>query len=249
MCAAARPASAGEMDWRLSSSLNYESGTYGTDTRSRSVYVPVTLKRYWDDWHASITVPYVSMTSDGDVTNVGGRPVRTRRARSAAGTTTQSGLGDVILRGGYDLLSEDPDPFDLAVVGKVKAPTANKNKGLGTGEFDGGLGLEFGKLVAPDWTLLADAYYTLIGDPPGVRLNNQVAADVGFSHLLAEALTLTVLLEGSSALVSGEPHPVDVRGSLDYKVTERASLVAGGLIGLSRGSPDFGLSFGGSVRF
>ncbi|MDD5303278.1 MAG: transporter [Elusimicrobia bacterium] len=249
--AAARPACASGLDWKISSSLNYETGKYGTDTRSSSLYVPFTVKRYWGDGYASLTLPFVSLTSDGSVTNVGGRPVRVRGGggAAAAATTTQSGAGDAVLRGGWDALREDPNPFDLTVVGKIKAPTADKDKGLGTGEFDEGLGLEFGKLLLPGWTLIADLYYTVIGDPPGRNLNNQVAVDAGFSHPLRKDLTLTVLLEGSNALVSGEPGPRDLRGILDYKLGEQGSLFGGGLVGLSRGSPDFGFTFGGGFRF
>jgi hypothetical protein len=250
LLAAARGASAS--DWRVSTSLNYESGTYGTGTRSSSLYVPLTVKRYWGDWYASITLPYLRETSNGQVSNVGGRPVKTKRA-SAPGTssksTTQSGIGDVVARAGYTITEQDPQGFDLDAVVKVKTPTASRSKGLGTGEFDLGAGLEFGILVAPGWTALADAYYTKIGDPPGTNLNNQLALDAGVSKDLSDAMTLTGLLEGSNALVSGEPAPLDVRATLDYKVNDQIGAFAGVMAGLSKGSSDYGMSLGGSLKF
>ena len=250
MCVAAAGSSfASDRDWKASTSLNYDTGKYGTSTRSSSLYVPVTIKRYWGDWYASLTLPYVSLTTDGRVTNVGGRPVRIRRGTGPAASTTQSGSGDLVVRGGYALLKEDAQPFDLTVVGKLKAPTADKDKGLGTGEFDEGAGLEFGKTVAPGWMILADLYYTVIGDPPGVNLNNQVAGDVGFSRVLQKDLTLTVLYEHSNALVSGEENPRDLRAMLDFTLDDRTSLLAGGMVGLSPGSADVGVTLGGSVRF
>jgi len=248
LCAAGA-SRAEERDWRFSTSLNYESGDYDTGTRMSSLYVPFTVKRIFGDVFAAVTVPFVSQTSDGSVRNVGGRPVRTGRGAGSGTTTTRSGLGDIVLRGGYDVLREDPHPFDLTVVAKVKAPTADENKGLGTGEFDAGAGLEAAKLVAPGWTVLADLYYTAIGDPPGSDLNNQVAADVGFSRQLREDLTGTVLFEASNALVSGTPSPRDVRGILDFRVDEQASVFASALAGLSEGSADYGFGFGGTLRF
>jgi hypothetical protein len=254
LCAAlARPSRADDRVWKAASSLNYESGDYGTGVRSSSLYVPFTLKRSWGDFNASLTVPFVSQTSDGQVSNVGGRPVRTGKGRAAgvaaAATTTHSGLGDVIARGGWAIMEEDPRPFDLTAVVKLKLPTASKSKGLGTGEFDAGVGAEFAKTVAPGWTALADLYFTKIGDPPGQDLNNQVAADVGVSKLLAEHLTATALLEASNALVDGEPSPRDLRGILDYALNDRTSLSGGVMIGLSKGSADYGFSLGGSFRF
>jgi hypothetical protein len=249
--ATARASFASDLDWKLSTSLNYDSGKYGTSTRSSSLYVPLTVERYWGDWKASLTMPYLSQTSNGQVTNVGGRPLRVRggTATTTTATTTRSGPGDAVIRGGYDLMHDDPQPFDLTATAKVKIPTADKNKGLGTGQFDEGLGLEFGKLVVPGWTLLADAYYTVIGNPPGTHLNNEVAVDFGFMHPVQTNLTLTVLLEGSNALVSGEPAPVDLRGILGCKLSERGRLFGGILLGLSRGNADYGFSLGGSYRF
>lgn len=236
-------------DWRFSSSLNYESGTYGTGTRSSFLYVPFTLKRAFGDAFASVTVPFVSQTTDGGVNNIGGRPVRTGRGRGTGRTTTQSGLGDVIGRAGYDLLVEDPAPIDLAVVAKVKIPTAQRSKGLGTGEFDAGGGLEAAKTVAPGWTVLADVYFTAIGDPPGVDLNNQFAADAGVAYLFQPGLTGTILVEGSNSIFPGAPAPVDTRAMLDYKVDESISVNGGVLLGLSEGASDYGFSVGGAVRF
>lgn len=248
---ASLPARAEELkkDWRFSTSLNYESGTYGTGTRSSSLYVPLTLKRAFGPAFASVTVPFVSQTTEGGVTNVGGRFVKTGRSRGTGRTTTESGLGDVIGRAGYAVMVEDPQPFDLTVVAKVKIPTAQRSKGLGTGEFDAGGGLEGAKTVAPGWTVLADVYFTAIGDPPGLDLNNQFAADAGVAYLFQPGLTGTVLIEGSNSIFPGGSAPVDARGMLDYKVDESISVNTGVLLGLSKGASDYGFSVGGSVRF
>lgn len=245
----ARAAFAEDLGWKQSLSFDYESGTYGTSVRSSSLYVPATLRRDLGDWHASLTLPYLSQTSDGQVRNIGGRAGRVSRGAGPASAVTRSGLGDIVARGGYALLRDDARSCDLSVVGKLKAPTADKDKGLGTGEFDAGLGLEFGKLVVPGWTALADVEFTKMGDPPGTDLNDLVALDVGFSHLLRTDLALTVLLAGSNALVSGEPGSGALRAGLDYSLDGRWSVHGGGLIGLTNGSPDHGLSFGGAYRF
>lgn len=242
-------ARAAQKDWRFSSSLNYESGTYGTGVRSSSLYVPFTIKRLVGDAFASATVPLVSLTSPGGVTNVGGRPAKTGRGRPRAGTATHGGLGDIVLRGGYDLLHDDPDPIDLTPVLKLKLPTASREKGLGTGEFDFGGGLEAAKRVAGGWTVLFDLYLTAIGDPPGTDLNDQAAFDVGASHELAKSLTGTVYFEASNALVSGEPAPRDLRGILDYRVDDTVSLFGSLMVGLTEGASDYGLGFGGTVKF
>ncbi|HXT00232.1 MAG TPA: transporter [Elusimicrobiota bacterium] len=247
--AASRPAAAADTDWKASAALDYESGDYGTGTRLSTRYVPLTLKRYWGDAYGSFTAPWISETTNGTVTNVDGRLLKIRRGRGSSTTTTHSGLGDMILRGGYGILREDPQPFDLTAVAKVKLPTASRSDGLGTGEVDEGAGLEFGKKVVEDWTLLADVYYTFIGSPPGTSLKNETAFDFGFSHPLRADLTLTGLYEQSTALVSGESDPQDLRALVDWKLDDLSRLAGGVLVGLSNGSPDYGFTFGGSRRF
>jgi hypothetical protein len=244
-----RARAAADQDWKASAALDYETGDYGTGTRSSTLYLPFTLKRYWGDGYGSLTVPWISETTNGTVTNVGGRPVKIRRGRGSPSTVTHSGLGDLLARGGYALLTEGSQPFDLTAVGKVKLPTASRDDGLGTGEFDEGAGLEFGKKVADEWTVLADLYYTVIGSPPGSDLKNETAFDLGFAHPLREDLTLTGLYEQSTALVSGESDPQDLRALLDYKVDGVTRLTGGLLVGLSSGSPDYGFTFGASRRF
>jgi len=245
------PEAAREADWRFSTSVNYDTGKYGTPDRTNSVYIPFTLKRYYSEADLSVTVPYLRQSSAGQVTWVGGKPVRIglKNAPAPAGTTSESGLGDIILRGTYALKRDGPGSFGLGLAGKLKLPTADEDKGLGTGEMDGGVGLEFAKEIDPDWSLMADGYYTMIGDPAGVDLNNQVSLDLGFYRALGSNLGLTVLYETQSAIVEGNAAPSSLSGTVSYSA-ESGSQFSGGLtLGLSDGSPDMGLSAGFSRRF
>src|SRR3989339_1998430 len=79
VCSALLPAKAGAEDWKFSSSINYDTGKYGTPDRTDSVYIPFTLKRYYDNANVSITAPYLRQSSTGQVTRVGGIPVRVGR--------------------------------------------------------------------------------------------------------------------------------------------------------------------------
>ena len=248
-CAWGLAAPSGAQDWKMSAMVSYDTGKYGTSDHTSSFYIPLTLKRYFDKSSASVTVPYLRQSSTGQVVRVGGSPVRVNKVRTAAGSSSQSGLGDIILRGGYPLRQEDPDSFGLTLAGRIKLPTADEDKGLGTGEFDEGAGLEFAKEIAPRLTLLADGYYTLIGEPDGADFNNQLSLDLGFYSPLNGKLGLTVLYETSNAIVSGNPGPRDLSATLDYKAPDGYNYFGGLLLGLSDGSPDFGISAGLSRRF
>lgn len=243
------PAPAESADWKFSSSVNYDTGKYGTSDRITSVYIPFTLKRYFDGADLSVTVPYLRQSSSGQVTWVGGKPVRVGRKMMSAATSTESGLGDIILRGTYALKRDGPNSFGLGLAGRLKLPTADENKGLGTGEPDEGVGLEFAKEVSPDWTILADGYFTIIGDPAGVDLYNQVSLDIGFYKKLDKDLGLTVLYETQNAMVAGNSGPRSLSGTLSRSAPDGLQFSGGVTLGLSSGSPDLGLSAGFSRKF
>ena len=248
-CAALLPAAAMAEDWKFSSSVNYATGKYGTTDRVDSLYVPFTLKRYYTNADISVTIPYVRQSSVGQVIWVGGNPVHATKTRTVAATSEQSGLGDIMLRGSYALNREDPRSFDLGLAGSLKLPTADENKGLGTGQPDAGAGLEFSKELGPNWTMLADAYYTVIGEPAGADFNNRLSLDLGFTKLLREHLYLTVLFEAQSAIVAGNEPPRSLSGSLAYGAPDATQFSGGLTLGLSDGSPQIGLSAGLSRRF
>ncbi len=244
----AAPAAAA--DWKLSASAVYETGDYGTGSPTDSLYVPFTLKRYYDYADFSVTLPYLRQSSTGSVTRVGGRAVRAAARPSTAGSkVSASGPGDILVRGSYELRREGPARFGLSLAGKLKLPTASRHKGLGTGEMDEGAGLEFSKKVSPRWSLLADGYFTIIGDPPGTDYDNELALDFGFYGKLRGDLYLTALYETASAMIKGGSDPRDINCTLEYAAPDGYRYSGGLTLGLSDGSPDLGLSAGVSRRF
>jgi len=249
LACAALCGTAGAQDWKFSSSVNYDTGKYGTTERVDTLYVPFTLTRYYDRADVSVTVPYVRQSSTGQVVIIGGQVMHAgRKTRASASTSAESGLGDILLRAARMLTREDA-ALDLALAGKVKLPTASESKGLGTGRLDVGAGLEAAKDLSADWTLLADGYYTFIGEPPGVDYRNQLALSLGFSTALEKDLGLTVLYETQNAIVAGNPGPRSLSGTLSWRATASAQYFGGLTVGLSDGSPDLGVSAGFSLKF
>jgi hypothetical protein len=236
-------------DWKFATSVNYDTGKYGSGDRTSTVYVPVTLKRYYGYADVSLTAGWLSQSSTGIVTRVGGGPVKAGRRAAAQGAGgAESGFADLLLKGRYYLRDDGPRSFGLALGGTLKLPTASRKRGLGTGELDEGLGLELDKKIS-DWTLLADSYFTIIGDPPGVDYNNQLSFSLGFSRPAGPGLTLTALYETSSALLDGNPDQRDLNFTLERKARDGNVYGVSALLGLSSGSPAFGLGAGLSRRF
>ncbi|MDE3049760.1 MAG: hypothetical protein KGJ48_07650 [Nitrospirota bacterium] len=139
-----------------------------------------------------MVIPYLTITSNCGVTVVSGVPLRTGglcpSTPSTSGTfpnrVTESGFGDVLLIGRYYLYTEQERGLmpSIMVSGRVKAPTADKDRGLGTGEWDEGVGLGLTKLVTDKLIGFVDGGYTVIGKPDGVDLRNQWSYDVGLGY-------------------------------------------------------------------
>lgn len=248
LCPVPAPA---ESDWRLSASVNYETGDYGTGIDTDTLYMPLTIKRYLTRGNVSLTVPYIRQTNTGLVTVIDGVGVKIRRKRVLITENTESGLGDIILRGGLYLL--DSPRHGLTLTGRIKLPTADEEKGLGTGEFDETVGLEFAALLRPPWTLYLDTYYTFIGEPPGADFKNRFSFDMGLGRQLTESVSGSLYYEESTSIVEGTENLRDIMASIEvrlnkFKASRDVRLFVGAYVGLTQSSPDYGLSVGLSVK-
>jgi hypothetical protein len=258
----AAPVAAQTKSWKVSESVTYERGDFGTGTETTTVYIPTVLKRYFEKGDVSLVVPYIHIEGSGAVVTVDGVPQRTKKnpkansggpgtgSTGSTATVSNGGIGDVLLKGSYYLLEETAQPLDLSLVGKIKFPTASHSRNLGTGKFDEGFGAEASKQILKDWTLFSDAYYTILGTPAGAdTFRNQFAFDIGAGYQIISPLNLSLFFEQKTAIVAGTSAPRDVNLNAEYQLTHDFRLFGTALAGLSDGSSDYGLTAGVSLRF
>ena len=255
-----------ERNWQVGFSPSYLKGDYGTDSTTTITYLPVSVRRLFDNGDVTFIMPYLCVASNGAVTLVGGVPNRVNQngnggsGGSGGGkgkkpgnvepvSSTDCGIGDLILRGRYFLVEERDWIPTIAVTGRIKMPTADASRGLGTGEFDEGAGLEVYKKLSGQWWGFMDSGYTLIGDPSDVNLRNQWYYDLGVGYDLTKNLLLSMYYEEYRALIAGLSNPRDLLFSLNYKASDLLRFNAATLVGLSDGAPDYGLTGGISWRF
>ncbi len=247
-------------DWKVSESVTYERGDFGTGTETTTVYIPTTLKRYFERGDISLVVPYLHLEGSGAVVTVDGVPQRSKKnAKGSASTTSTTqavpnvsngGIGDVLLKGSFYLLDEEKQLLNLSIVGKIKFPTASHHRNLGTGKFDEGFGLEASKQIVKDWTLFSDAYYTILGTPAGTdTFRNQFVFDVGAGYQVLRPLNVSLFFEQKTTIVAGTSAPRDINVNAEFQLTHDFRLFGTVLAGLSDGSPDVGLTAGASYRF
>jgi len=243
-----RQARADSPEWKFGSSFNYWTGNYGLPERTDTTYIPFTLTRLFQDGDLGLTIPYIAVKGPSSVTVVDN--VATPNSSSASSRiVTNSGLGDILLKGRYYLLEGGDWVPATDLTAEIKFPTADPDRDLGTGEFDERLGLSLSKELPQPFFAMADAGYTWVGSPPGWGLENRWDYLVGLGVHLTRKLSASFNYEEVQALVAGGDNIQDVLYGVDFKATRDTTLGAYLLSGLSSSAPDFGLSLSAGVRF
>ncbi len=245
--ATSRPVSADEREhFQLKLGPSYDQGDFGTSDTTRTIFVPLTFKYLGEHFDIGLTVSYVHVETATGVTLVEGTPTRTGQSTS----TSAGGFGDMVLKGRYFIL-DDPGPSSplpsLTPFVKVKFPTADEKKNLGTGEYDYGFGLEWDKRFG-SFFIFGDVSYTIIGDPPGQDFRNRPAASLGAGYRISDLWTVFSWVEWRRALATG-PDPVDLVGVVSYKITPTLTISPNVTVGLTNGSPDWGVGVELSYKF
>lgn len=223
-------------DSTLGVGAEYSEGDYGTGETSRSWYIPVDWRYTAGAYSASVTIPWLSV--DGStLVAPGGRPISSSGmggvggggggSGSTATTHSDSGLGDVVLSGSYQLLSESQNRPWVAATAKVKLGTADETKGLGTGETDYTLQLEAAKGMFSGY-----AGYSVLGDSATVDYNNVAFAGLALSIPLTASHTLGVDYYTEQAALDGMEDPRqagialsgDLEGGKGYALYYRVGL-------------------------
>jgi hypothetical protein len=268
-------ASAQAQSWQVGTAPSFMTGTYGGGDATDIFYTPITAKRLFKDGDVTLVVPYLCVTGPAGVTIVGDSAIRTgstggtsvrdvsatrpSRGSSAAAPSApaapvvtvqrQCGLGDVVVRGRYYVLDERAWYPTIALRAHLKTPTADAERGLGTGRPDEGIGVEITRTLGGGLSVMADGGYTFLGQPDGVEFNRPWWYDVGLGQDLARGVVnVSVFFEEYQAIVPGLPSARDVLAAFTLKGRGwQAQLAA--QIGASDGAAERGFTVGISRRF
>jgi hypothetical protein len=149
----------------ITTGVDFSSGKYGAEESTDMLYIPLTFKYGTDKWSSGLTIPYISLESPGDVV-IG--PDGTPIPIPGGGSTSESGLGDITTSFTWFVYPGTETLPIVDVTGRIKLPTADKDKGLGTGEID--------------WALETDLIKTIFGDTDLVKINNVFYGSIGNSY-------------------------------------------------------------------
>lgn len=219
----------------LTTGVDYSQGDYGLEEDTKITVVPLTGRLTTGDFAFTVAIPYIWLdTPGGVVLGPDGKPLP--GVPTSGGNT--NGFGDLSLGAKYNIPSDILGGLDLAVGGRIKLPTSDKDKGLSTGKSDiAGLvefGYTFGR-VSP----FLELGYRLLGDPDGLELRNGPTLSAGSSFQFGKAVLIASYDYARSA-TSAAADSQELFGGFAVPVDNRFTLTAYGTKGLSEGSADYG---------
>lgn len=220
--------------------VEFSTGEYGGETSTDIFYLPLAFKYSTSGYALSLTVPYISVTSNGDVVpGTGGvnrgRGRSTIPAASGTQTITQSGPGDVLASVGYNIYSEDA--LTLNILGNVKFGTANADKGLGTGKNDYAAQLDTFYAGAAT-AYFASVGYKVVGVPESYALNNVAYGSIGATAPMRDQFRAGLRLDAAQRANENTEEKRSVTIDITQRLSGGGSVSISLLKGLSTSSPD-----------
>ncbi|MDX2094643.1 MAG: hypothetical protein SFW64_01690 [Alphaproteobacteria bacterium] len=219
--------------FKLSTGFDYSKGDYGQSADTEVWYVPVSGKLEVDDWTVKLTVPWLSIKGPGAVIGGGGGVV----TNSSGAVTTESGLGDVVASLTYTANIASDTYLDLTT--KVKLPTADEDRGLGTGETDYTVQADLSRQFGP-LSLYTGAGYKFVGSNNTLNLDDIWIANVGFGYDVTKSVNAGLTYDWREAAASSTENPSEITAYVNVKATDRINVQLYGLTGFSDGSPNGG---------
>lgn len=249
LCASAlvAGASADEGVFRVSLGAEYTSGDYGTANTTDMWYLPATFRYGTDRGLLRLTVPYLVITGNGTVVPAGGNHHVVGPGPTTTSRVTESGLGDIVAAGTYYLVPQTARRPSLDVTGKIKLGTADEDRNLGTGENDYSVQLELAK-TRDRMLFFGSVGYKLLGDPSPFDLDNIFYGDVGGQWRVDARRNVGLDLYLAESPTAAGSSAAEMTAYLNHKLDAKRSLQFYGLLGLSDGSPDWGVGIAISFR-
>ncbi len=221
---------------KLDTTYVFTRGDYGLPENTNVSLFMVNPTLETDDWRLQASIPYVRLHGPASV--VGNTGSSTLVSRST------HGLGDITLSIAGKL-KPNSDGWASEVSAKLKLPTADDAKGLGTGKTDTMVQWDVfkrGGTITPFATL----GYQFLGRSTSYPMKNGAYATAGLAGQASPDVTLGVAGNWRQPIVEGGKSGVEAMAFVQDKLSEQSRIQAFVLHGFTDSSPTIavGLTFG-----
>ncbi|MFO7602672.1 MAG: hypothetical protein R6X06_02535 [Gammaproteobacteria bacterium] len=217
--------------------LQFDSGDYASANTTDTWRIPFDISYTQGNQFYGLHSAYVSARSNGAIIISSSTHARMFTA-SNRNADTVSGLADINLYAGHIFAATPSTRYSLTA--QIKLPTADADKGLGTGEADVSLEAGILRRRTGGETIFASLGYQFSGDSATTDYANILFASAGFSTAAQQGRRLGVILDYAQATTAEFDSGLELRGFMGVDLATQRHLNFYALLGLSDGSPDYG---------
>ena len=234
----------------LGAGLTYSTGTYGTPNETKILAIPFTARYDTAPWIFKLTVPFLHISGSGDVIpGLGQVNNSNSRGRGRGGVSESvSGPGDTVASATYNTYYNSASKLGLDLTGRLKLPTGDADRGLGTGSTDESFQADLYKTF-DRVTLFGDLGYTFFGHSEFIELKNGLNYGVGASYKLDATDSAGLSLDGRQRVTPGGPPQRELTAFWNRRIDKVRRIQAYFLVGLENGSPDWGMGVSAAYSF
>lgn len=228
--------------WVFSTGVDYSTGDYGEAHDTTIVTVPLSAGYAAERWRATLTVPLVDIEGPGTIVpgGIGGGGLLggllagdAANPASPLGGVDSTGLGDVSLEvSAVPFVSEGGT--QASVTGRVRAPTGDAERGLGTGEAAAAIAGGLRQPIGPRAAIFGTVGYEHAFDGGG----SGVFAGAGAESYVAERVLAGATIDFAQASSELRRDAAQAGAYVGLDVADNTRIVAYGAAGLSETSPD-----------
>jgi hypothetical protein len=220
---------------RARTGVDVSTGYYGADERTTVVYVPATLQAAKGPWTARAVFSYLLVS--GPALLVDGSSAGDSLGERTSGKA--DGPGDINLYATYSFESLYDRGLFVDLTGRVKAPTASFDKGLGTGAWDFAVQLDAAQAIG-NLVPFATLGYRFTGDPTGFALRDVVYGSAGLQYTLDDMFTAGAYYDIRQSSNRDAATPQEGTAYMNVRINSDWSLLLYGVKGFSDNSPTVG---------
>jgi hypothetical protein len=227
----------------FNTSLNYTSGSYGSEEKTSIVYAPLSLELYRGPWSIRTVVPWLRVEGPALVLDGALSPGIIDRK-----SNTTSGVGDVSVSLMYSLEELYDEDWFVDFTTRFKLPTASYTKGLGSGELDTSFQLDVAKVFG-DLMPFFMIGYKFSGSPDDIKFKNIVYNSLGIQYRWSDLTALGVVYDYRESSVKNSQDSQELLTYINFRLIRDWSFNLYVLAGLSSNSPSYGGGLSFSYKF
>jgi len=165
------------------------------------------------------------------------------------GGSNEEGLGDISIRPEFLLIKENEYIPAISFGYTIKTKSGNKSRGLGSGENDHSLSLQWSKDFSP-LKFHFNLGYTFVGQPKGEAADDIIFYNLASEYSLNDKLTLVGELIGdTNSDPKDNKNPLEALIGFIYSIGNHAALDFGIGGGFNRASPDLRATIGITYQY